>query len=360
MVSALTACLVLCGTLAASQPAGDKGIRERHANRPSLLVIDLENGVERRFFHTLYQIGGKILYRGGASLSHFPISELKFPLDVFMIYADLGFTFFDRFTLHYAVRKNLNERVGKMEDSDWVPYAGIKTIYSESDTRLNAVFTDADLTARLFTVSFFTLRMGAGFTHQYLDYRCSNVEQVSVYTTVSPYIGPPEVIRIPGRILTYTINYYIFTLQVTPVFTARFGGGSLDITAAIRFSPYLRGFDVDDHILRAKRSKGDCRGTAFMPILKLRYLFSNRIFITATLDYLQISAKGKQNQSYYLPVSEANGIPGWSARVDQRQKSRQLTVGLGAGYSFPIPGGGSLNNPSGGGVTGDSAPRVSP
>ncbi len=335
LVFALAACAVLCGTKAISGPGMDQVERER----PPVFVLDLENGFERRFFHTLYQIGGTTLYRGGAYRSHFPISELKFPVDVFMIYADLGFTFFDRVTLHYSVRKNLNERVGKMEDSDWVPYAGIKTIYSESDTRVNALFTDADLIARLFTVSFFTLRMGAGFTHQYLDYRCSNVEQVSVYSTVSPYIGPPEVIRIPGRVLTYTIHYYIFTLQVTPVFTARFGGGSLDIAAAIRFSPYLKGFDDDNHILRAKRSKGECRGTAFMPLLKLRYLFSNRIFITATLDYIWISAKGTQNQSYYLPVPEAGGIPGWYARIDQKQKSQQLTVGLGAGYSFKFPGG---------------------
>lgn len=351
-MSALAACVVLCGTQARSRPDIDQNKRER----PPVFVLDIENGFERRFFHTLYQIGGTVLYRGGAYRSHFPISELKFPVDVFMIYADLGFTFFDRVTLHYSVRKNLNERVGKMEDSDWVPFPGIRTIYSESDTRLNALFTDADLIARLFTVSFFTLRMGAGFTHQYLDYRCSNVEQVSVYTPVSPYIGAPEVIRIPGRVLTYTVNYYVFTLQVTPVFTARFGGGSLDIMAAIRFSPYLRGFDDDDHILRAKRSKGECRGTAFMPLLKLRYLFSNRIFITATLDYIYLEAKGKQNQSYYLPVAEADGIPGWYARVDQRQKSRQLTVGLGAGYSFKFPGSVSPEERQDGAVRGDSAP----
>ncbi|TFH43638.1 MAG: omptin family outer membrane protease [Chrysiogenales bacterium] len=302
--------------------------------RAPLFRFDLENGFERLFFYTRYQIGGKIYSREGVGITHFPISELRFPLDVFMIYADLGLTFIDRITIHYNVHKNLHNRVGKMKDSDWVPYSGIKTIYSESDARLNAIFTDTDLIIRLFTISFFSLRLGAGFTHQYLYYRCSNVTQWSAYTSTPPYIAPPEFIRIPGKVLTYEINYYMFTLQITPTFTVRIGRGSLEITPAIRFSPYLRGRDIDDHLLRAKLSKGDSKGTAFMPSLKIRYIFSTRIYITASLNFLSINAKGKQNQSYYLPVAEANGIPGWSARIDHKLKSQQLSVGIGAGYSF--------------------------
>lgn len=273
--------------------------------------LELENGFERSFFYTLYQIGGKTLSRQGFTLYHFPISELKFPLDVYFFYVNLNLNFLNRLTIHYSMHKNINNRVGKMNDSDWVPFPKIKTIYSESDARLNAIVNEVDLTIRLFTVSFFSLKLGAGFMHQYLYYWCSNVEQMG--------IGNPVYIKLQGKIITYKLNYYIFTLQLTPVFTIPIKGGSLEITTAIRFSPYLKAKDVDDHILRGKISIGNSHGTAFMPSLRFKYLFPNRVFITAKLDYLYLVTKGKQNQSYYNPFldpySTTNYIPGWFAQL---------------------------------------------
>jgi outer membrane protease len=294
--------------------------------------LDLENGFERYFFYTKYQIGGMTYARDGAVPYHFPISELKFPLDAFFIYANLNLNFVDRVTIHFNVRKNIHNRVGTMEDSDWVPYPGFKTVYSESTARLNALFTETDLTVRLFTVSFFSLVFGGGFSHQYLYYWCSDTSQTSILDSAPPYIGPPSFIMIPCKVITYDLRYYITTIQVTPVFTV----GGLEIALAIRFSPYLWARDTDDHILRAKRSVGESAGTAFMPFLRVRYMFANRIFLAAQLDYLLLNTKGHQTQSYYLPVAEAGGIPGWAARTENRLKSEQLSMGLGAGYSFEL------------------------
>ena len=80
-----------------------------------------------------------------------------------------------------------------MEDSDWVPYPGLKTVYSESTARLNAIFTEADLSVRLFTVSVFSLVLGAGFTHQYLYYWCSDTAQTSIYCQHAPLHRVPVV-----------------------------------------------------------------------------------------------------------------------------------------------------------------------
>ncbi|OHD63555.1 MAG: hypothetical protein A2176_07165 [Spirochaetes bacterium RBG_13_51_14] len=287
--------------------------------------FELENGFERYFFYTKYRIGGKTYSRDGVFLYHFPISELKFPLEAFFFYANLNLTVVERLTIHFNVRKNIQNKAGVMKDSDWFPFPGLKTVYSESDVRLNAVITDADLSVRLFTVSFFSMRLGAGFMHQYLYFWCSNTEQVSLLNPARPYI------KLPCKTITYEVQYYISTLQITPVFTVL---DRLEIMLAIRFSPYLKARDIDDHIIRAKKSTGDSAGTAFMPFLRLRYLFSNRIFITAKLEYLYLQTKGDQTQSYYLPVYEADYIPGWSARTKIKLKSEQLSVSLGAGYSF--------------------------
>ena len=52
--------------------------------------FDLENGFERTSLYTRYQIGGKMVTRQGVGISHFPISELKFPMDVFMFYLNMN------------------------------------------------------------------------------------------------------------------------------------------------------------------------------------------------------------------------------------------------------------------------------
>jgi len=307
------------------------------ASKTKIGHLDIENGFERLFFYTLYQIGGKTYTRASINYYHFPISELKFPLNVYMFYADLNLNILNRLSIHCSVHFNIHNQVGKMKDSDWVPFQKIKTIYSESDARLNAVFTEADISVRLFTVSFFSLNLGTGFMHQYMFYWCSNVEQISAYDTASPiYIGSPDYIKILGKVITYKLNYYLFTLQVAPIFRIPLGIGILDITAAIRFSPYLKAKDIDDHILRGKISKSDCSGVAFMPFLKIKFTFLNNIFIATKMEYLYLTAKGEQNQYYYNPFLDfsANNIPGWSANIQSKLKSEQLSVSLGAGYSF--------------------------
>ncbi len=316
------------------QPQADSGIKK-------ICQFDIENGFERFFLYTLYQIGGSTASRDGYNNYHFPISELKFPLNVYMFYTNLNLTFVDRITIHYALHVSLNNNVGTMVDSDWVPYPSIKTIYSESDARLDAIFNEVDLIARLFTVSFFSLKIGAGFMHQYMNFWCSNLEQESIYDSHSPtYIGNPQFIKLNGKCITYELQYYMLTLQLTPVFTIPIGKGTLEIITAIRFSPYVIAKDIDDHILRGKISKNDTVGAAFMPVLRISYMFYNRIFITAKFDYLYLAAKGEQKQSYYNPFLDpytiTNYIPGWFATIDSRIKSEQVSVSIGAGYSFEI------------------------
>jgi hypothetical protein len=317
-----------------------KGIIDHPLTETSTATIghlEIENGFERSFLYTLYQIGGKSLSRQGYTIYHFPISELKFPLDAYFFYFNLNINFLNRLTIHYSMHKNINNRVSKMKDSDWVPFPKVKTIYSESDARLNAVFNESDLAVRLFTVSFFSLDLGAGFMHQYLYYWCSNVEQVSIYDTSSPiYIGNPQYVKLRGKIITYKLQYYIFTMQITPVFKIPIGTGFLEIVTAIRFSPYLKAKDIDDHILRGKISKSESTGTAFMPFLKIIYTFYNRIFITAKFEYLYLTTEGKQQQYYYNPFLDSNSdkIPGWYASLQCKLKSEQISISLGAGYSF--------------------------
>ena len=91
-----------------------------------------------------------------------------------------------------------------MKDSDWI-LPGVKAIYSESDTRVNAIFTDADLIARLFTKGFFALKLGVGFLHEYMYFQCSNMEQEDLIPGDIPYL------KLLGKGLTYEVQYYMPT-----------------------------------------------------------------------------------------------------------------------------------------------------
>jgi hypothetical protein len=156
-------------------------------------------------------------------------------------------------------------------------------------------------------------------------FQCSNVQQTDLVSGGVPYI------KILGKGLTYEVQYYMPTIQIIPVFTIM---GRFDIMLVLRAAPYIAAKDIDDHLLRGKKSASKTTGSALLPGIKMRYMFSNRIFITASLDYLYLNTKGRQSQSYYLPVQEANYITGWSANLDTKLQSQQLSVSLGAGYSF--------------------------
>lgn len=343
LISALSALAVSAretGTPADAE--GSRGAEDAPAvksEKKNIVRLDIDNGFERYNFYTQYQIGGMTLVRTATGLAggfqNFPVSRLRFPLDVFTAYANLDLTLADRVTIHYRVRKNITDRAGMMKDSDWIPFPNLLTIYSESPARLNAVITDADLVIRIFTLSFFTLKAAAGYSHEYLYYRCSDVFQKSIFDPGNPpfYISGPRFIRVPGTVITYEVQYHMFTLSLLPVFNIL---GVAEIVPGLRVSPYLKARDIDDHRLRAKRSVSETVGWALMPVLNVRYIFSTRIYLTFRLEYLYLTAEGKQNQSYYLPVAEGYYLPGWSARVESEMESRQLSISLGAGYSFEI------------------------
>ena len=80
--------------LAIETPEAEPGNGEKisaDADKPKkkaekIVKLDLEIGFDRYSYYTRYQIGGNIISRDGIALPFFPVSELKFPLDVFTIY----------------------------------------------------------------------------------------------------------------------------------------------------------------------------------------------------------------------------------------------------------------------------------
>src|SRR4030042_2059779 len=83
--------------------------------------------VERLFGFTKYQIGGRYnSAAGGSGTIRFPVSELSFPLGVFITTLDLDLTVLEKFGISLKIKHNnffgvqhFNSKAGKMKDSDW-------------------------------------------------------------------------------------------------------------------------------------------------------------------------------------------------------------------------------------------------
>lgn len=114
--------------------------------------FDLRAGMGVMSGDTTYEIGGE--FSGSFAYTYrFPISELKFPLDVYMASAHGTLNFQDRWSIHVNGKKNITDDAGKLEDSDWgiwyeegCPYCSSDSldIFSESDAELDALIIDID------------------------------------------------------------------------------------------------------------------------------------------------------------------------------------------------------------------------
>jgi outer membrane protease len=308
------------------------------------ITVDLGTGVMRG--HTTYQIGGDVKYANGDREElHFPLSELKFPLDVYMASLSASAEFKEKWRLAINVKKNITDDAGTMEDSDWgiwhmgeeLPHkrgyvcnpeycsSDSLDIYSESDAELDALIIDQDFRYTFLNKAFRKTRLsffaGAGLIYENFNYEVSNVDQW--YPSYEDYFGVElDHQKVSGKVLTYDIKYYIPYIKAGTsfAFLERF-----DVEGSFAISPYLIIKDKDNHILRQKESEGELEGSAIMLSVEGRYIFLRHWFLKLALNYMGLYAKGEQEQS--LRGSDF-------ATIDQEITSEQMTAMLKAGVTF--------------------------
>ncbi|MBI5665601.1 MAG: omptin family outer membrane protease [Nitrospirae bacterium] len=305
--------------------------------------VDLGTGVMRG--HTTYQIGGDVETASGNDRIHFSLSELKFPLDVYMASLSASAEFVERWKLAINVKKNITRDAGKMKDSDWgIWHLGEPLlhdqnstcspnkcstdsldIYSESDAELDALIIDFDFRYRFVDTAFSKTRLsffaGIGQMYENFSFEVSDLDQW--YPSYQDYFGiDPAHQKVSGKVLTYDIYYFIPYIRAGSAFTVM---DKLGIEGSLAFSPYLKIFDEDDHILRDKVSEGELEGTAVMFSLEGRYNFSRHWSAKLGLDYMTLQAEGEQKQ-------HTGGVH--TATIDEEITSEQLTILLKADYSF--------------------------
>lgn len=309
--------------------------------------VDVEIGLERFCGYTLYQIGGKIVTPEGSSSAygHSPISQLKFPIDVYMASLSLRFNIAEKFSLGFQVKNNdlngalkFNSYSGKMKDTDWglwyldgQPWALPNTIdiYSSSDARLSALIVNGDFLYQIAKTQRFLLRFGVGFFYQNLDYTITNLYQwYPSYPLYASFMTIQDALPVgqSGKVLTYQIQYYFPYLKAAAGVNVT---ERLCISPALEYSPLVRAKDRDDHLLRSKISKGESFGYSVTISCKADYRFGSRLVIGATFSYTMIDTEGHQKQA---GPYESSPIIVPYGRIENKIESKQFLAGLSIGY----------------------------
>ena len=127
---------------------------------------------------------------------------------------------------------------------------------------------------------------------------------------------------ISGKVLTYEIKYNIPYVKIAIEFMYK---NNSHFQTSIGYSQIVDVEDYDNHILRSKRSRGECEGDAILFSLSGRYCFINNLFFTLQFDYITVEAEGRQKQ-------RQDGI--YIGSIDQKITSKQKFLSFESGYRF--------------------------
>lgn len=273
---------------------------------------------------------------GTSGATHFPLSELKWPINTMMGEVGGEVHLGKRWELRGSLAHNLtNNLSGKMEDSDWDYdpdlYGNTPDVYSESVTDFQGYVADAQIRywilARQFgDKSSFALGIGAGFMYQDYQWKASNLHQ---WYPREPglghdYWGGP------------VVNYKSWLMMPYAELLFRSKLKRLDISGSIGGSPYLWAKDEDDHLLRHRIMTTDARGFALKCSLQGNYTFTQNWFAGLRLNLLYYYAYGMQDSYIYADIFE-NGqwyYAGYHWEIEHKIDSMQLDAMLTVGYRF--------------------------
>jgi hypothetical protein len=158
--------------------------------------------------------------------------------------------------------------------------------------------------------------------YQEFDFECRLIRQEDLRGAVVPADQQLDYEGDGSVSLTYNVKSHIPYLQISPLFTI---DRNILLKANIGYSPYVMLNDRDNHKLRNKISKTECKGYSLLFSFTGSYFFMNNIFIKAQIEYVKVDTKGKQEQY-------DNGT--WSATIDQNNFSERKSLDISAGYVF--------------------------
>ena len=291
-----------------------------------------------KFGHVRYRIGGNWnnYSEGTAGSLHFPVSELKWPINAIVGEVGAQVRLGKRWELRASVSRNLTNNLGdKMEDSDWdydpELYGSEPDVYSESITDYVVYGADAGvrfwiLDRRFGGNSFFAMGLGAGFFYQDSRWVASNLDQ---WYPREPGLGH---VYAGGPVVTY--QSWVKMPYAEVFFKS--GISRFDLSGSFSGSPLMWVRDEDQHLLRNRIMTTNATGFGLKGSLQGNYHFTNNWFAGLRLNVLYFNTKGVQDSHVYADTVEGGFFypAGYSWDIEHKIDSVQIDVMITAGFRF--------------------------
>ncbi len=286
--------------------------------------FEIEAGVGMLKGDTTYRIGYPVYYVNfGAQEGYFPISELEFPLDIYMGSVVTSIMFAEKWKVSLGVKKEITNDPGDMKNSDWITENNPSrlNIFSTSNTELDALIWDINLKYNFYTNSNWSFVGGIGYLRENFDF------QGRVKTQYSPSGLPGYYFVGDGSVtIKYNIIYDIPYLKIGTKYDSK---KKFYMEASLGFSPLVSVEDEDQHILRNKVNKGNLDGNAVIVSLKGRYDLPKKWFITLEFDYMKIKTDKAGMKATF---SGADSI--YNHTITEEVESQQLLTILSGGFNW--------------------------
>jgi hypothetical protein len=285
-----------------------------------------------------YRIGGdwNNYTEGTSGKYHFPLSELKWPINAIMGEIGGEVHLGKRWALRGSFTRNMTNNIGgKMEDSDWDYdpdlYGDRPDIYSESVTDFQGYVADASVRYWFLDRQFggktsFAMGIGLGFMYQDYHWVASNLDQ---WYPREPSWGHDYA---GGPVVTY--KSWLKMPYAELLFKSKLR--RFDISGAIGGSPYLWVKDEDTHLLRNRIMTTDAKGFALKGSLQGSYAFTQNWFAGLRLNLLYYHAWGTQDSYVYADTFEGGQwyYAGYHWDIEHKIDSFQFDAMLTAGFRF--------------------------
>ena len=254
-------------------------------------------------------------------------SELVFPLETKFIRLNYGqklsSTPLGINKINLSFMKNLDtENNGTMEDSDWLYnwHEQKKAIYSETKADLEAESGKVEFLGREHyyneNINYY---FKSGYRYRNFDYNVHDGIQYNYKYDIEQ--------KIKGKVLEYEVEYHIPYLGVK--FRNR-KKNKINWESSLDIAPYVKAEDIDDHILRYKKSTGETEGGALMFNSSLEYNLKPNFILSVAGSYTKIATDGHQDQYFYDGKYEGDE----NKNIDQTIDLESYKVSVSLNYLF--------------------------
>lgn len=281
--------------------------------------FDISLGTELMGGDTTYSIGGPVSFADGSSQNiHFPLSELEWPLDIWLARLDASVNIGSSWRINGVIKKNMSDPDDKMKDSDWITSPSSLDVFSESNVSdFDALIWDIDVEWIFLERPSWNLFAGIGYQYQDFEYDSALIHQYSPSGLLNA-----EFFGDGSTSITYDVSYKMpyFLIGADFLVTPNF-----IISGSLSYSPWVDAEDEDNHLLRNIVAKGDMDGYAYMVDISGKYNFATSWFMEAGFHYTKIDVDGEQK-------NWTDGIYSWTTY--EESESTQTSGYFKVGYNF--------------------------